>query len=347
MSNWNEAIDTLRNTMPLLEAYKEGVFIQQGKTEVISRYQPLFSKPETLSWEDFESFLYFKNNKHWTSLYRQKRRLEARFNDLRDALALLSNDEQPIEDRLNQLMQKGSPYNISGFGKGLMTAILLVVSPDKYGVWNGTSENGMKILGLFPGFERGEKFGSRYTKFNEILLGLAKELEVDLWTLDTLWYMLTKDTQEPEVEVEESVNVQSVEHRFGLELHLQEFLIDHWDSLPLAKEWTILEEDGDLTGFEYRTDIGRIDLLAQSRKGLGWLVIELKRGQTEDKTVGQVQRYMGWVKRNLADDETPVKGLIICFEATEKLHYALDILPKGLIEVMEYGVNFYLKPTSH
>lgn len=153
-----------------------------------------------------------------------------------------------------------------------------------------------------------------------------------------------EEIQELQEELEERLEEQS----FRMEKQLQDFLVDNWDKTELAREWELYRENGKLVGKEFETGaVGRIDLLAQARKGLGWLVIELKRGQTSDKTVGQVQRYMGWVMHNLADEETPVKGLIICFKATDKLHYALDILPKGLIEVMEYGVNFYLKPTNH
>jgi len=33
-----------------------------------------------------------------------------------------------------------------------------------------------------------------------------------------------------------------------------------------------------------------------------WLVVEHKRNQTSDQTVGQLLRYIGWVKRHLAED---------------------------------------------
>ncbi len=164
--------------------------------------------------------------------------------------------------------------------------------------------------------------------------------------------MRGEEYQPEEIEEEErlvtSKEIEEVlEQSFRMEKHLQDFLADNWDKTDLGREWELYREEGQLLGKEYETgEIGRIDLLAQSKKGLGWLVIELKRGQTEDATIGQVLRYMGWVKRNLADENTPVKGLIICFEATEKLKYALEILPLGLIELMEYEVSFSLKTPS-
>jgi len=355
MNTWENAIAKLRATMPLLKSNAEGLLIQQNKAAVISRYQPLLLNPAALSWDEFESFLSFENNGHWKGLFFQKRKLEAQFDELKAALTLLVDETQPLETRLNQLIEKGGSHNIKGMGKGLITPILLVAYPDKYGVWNKHSEVGMKRLKVLPEFDRGENFvkgesfGSRYEKFNAVLLRLAGELGVDLWTLDTLWALLLnilpegdfseEITEQPESDEPEETPTQ---HTFGLERHLHNFLIDNWEGLPLAKDWTILEEDGDLVGVEYITAVGRIDLLCRARQGNDLLVIELKRGQTSDQTVAQILRYMGWIKGNLAEGAT-VKGLIIGRTTGEKLRYALEVLPKGTIELMEYEVSFRLK----
>ncbi len=133
-----------------------------------------------------------------------------------------------------------------------------------------------------------------------------------------------------------------LDQSFHMEKHLQDFLADNWDKTDLGREWELYREEGQLLGKEYETgEIGRIDLLAQSKKGLGWLVVELKRGQTEDATIGQVLRYMGWVQENLADETVPVKGLIICQEDTPKLRYALK--NANNVDLMLYEVNFTLK----
>jgi restriction system protein len=132
------------------------------------------------------------------------------------------------------------------------------------------------------------------------------------------------------------------EQSFRLEKHLLDFLVTNWEAISLGPLWEIYEEKGECKGVEYDTgEIGKIDILAYSRKELGWLVIELKRGQTEDQTVGQVLRYMGWVQENLADEDTPVKGLIICQENTPKLRYALK--NTNNVGLMLYEVSFSLK----
>ncbi|MBW2103232.1 MAG: DUF1016 family protein [Deltaproteobacteria bacterium] len=71
------------------------------------------------------------------------------------------------------------------------------------------------------------------------------------------------------------------------------------------------------------------------------LVVELKRNQTSDQTVGQLLRYIGWVKQHLAEDGDEVHGLIICHEADNALHYALSTVPD--VELRLYEVEFHLK----
>ncbi len=102
------------------------------------------------------------------------------------------------------------------------------------------------------------------------------------------------------------------------------------------------QEDGDPeAGYEYPTGIGRIDLLAKHRNEPRWLVVELKRNQSSDKTVGQVLRYMGWVKKHLAADEETVEGLVISHSGDEQLDYALAPVPA--VKAKRYRVQFYLE----
>jgi hypothetical protein len=90
--------------------------------------------------------------------------------------------------RLDELRpRKGKPL-VPNINKAVLTAILQVAYPDKYGVWNNTSERTLRRLGLWPKFERGSSFGQRYERVNSLLGELAKSLGIDLWTLDALWW---------------------------------------------------------------------------------------------------------------------------------------------------------------
>lgn len=89
---------------------------------------------------------------------------------------------------------------------------------------------------------------------------------------------------------------------FALEKHLEDFLVKNWKQTSLGKNYDIYEEDGEL--------------------------------------VGQVQRYMGYVKEELSDQNQTVKGLIIGLEADNRLKRALCVCRN--IEFYRYQINFKL-----
>ena len=126
---------------------------------------------------------------------------------------------------------------------------------------------------------------------------------------------------------------------FYMEHQLEDFIIDNWNETQFGKKYNLIEEDGVLKSQQFRTDIGPIDILAKDKETDDYVVIELKRNQTSDDTVGQISRYMGWVQENLHNDT--VKGVIVCGKYDEKLFYAQKIIPN--IEVFLYELNFSLK----
>ncbi|HXP61857.1 MAG TPA: hypothetical protein VN829_15285 [Dongiaceae bacterium] len=73
---------------------------------------------------------------------------------------------------------------VRGMGRAIISANLVVAHPDRYGVWNNTSEAGLKTLGLWPDFGHGTSLGEKYAAVNRLLIRLAKDVGIDLWTLD-------------------------------------------------------------------------------------------------------------------------------------------------------------------
>lgn len=57
--------------------------------------------------------------------------------------------------------------------------------------------------------------------------------------------------------------------------------------------------------------------------------------------VGQILRYIGWVKDNLCTPEQHVRGMVICNEADQRLQWAVKPVA-GLIQVKLYRVDFQL-----
>lgn len=125
---------------------------------------------------------------------------------------------------------------------------------------------------------------------------------------------------------------------FYMEKQLEDFLVHNWDKTELGQRYDLIVEEGELVSQQFRTEIGPIDILARDKKTKGYVVIELKKNQTSDDTVGQVTRYMGWIKGNKGDQN--VKGIIIAAEFDKKLEYALKAVPN--VEVFLYKVDFKL-----
>jgi RecB family endonuclease NucS len=66
-----------------------------------------------------------------------------------------------------------------------------------------------------------------------------------------------------------------------------------------------------VVGRQYPTAVGTIDLLAKDAEGI-YVVIELKRGRTSDRVIGQIARYLTWVAQRLGrGKESSVRGIIV------------------------------------
>ena len=127
---------------------------------------------------------------------------------------------------------------------------------------------------------------------------------------------------------------------FALEKHLEEFLVQNWKKTELGKKYNIFEVDGELVGQQYPSDTGPIDILAISKDNKELLVVELKKGRVSDNVVGQIQRYMGYVKEDLAENGQIVKGVIIGLDDDIRIKRALSVTNN--IEFYKYKVNFTL-----
>lgn len=325
----------------------------QQEVEVRDRYGRIFHPQnlDNLTKEDFKSFLLFKNNHHWSGIFRSNNLVTDDMDRLRSALRILLDESRPLRDRLEKLFPKKGPNYIKGLGKAIVTPILLVVYPDKYGVWNEPSQKGLMELGLFPAFNRGDGFADKYLKINDVLIGLKDEHGLSFWQLDWVLGSIANQGFAPREEVEDEIEQEAEitpaqagkdydKTEFGLEAHLEAFLIENWERIELGKHYTILEEDGDVVGQQYGTDVGPIDILARSKNGSEWLVIELKKGKPSDRVIGQILRYMGWVKANKAAADEAVKGLIVLKSKDSKLEYSASMIPD--ITIMTYSVNFTL-----
>lgn len=128
---------------------------------------------------------------------------------------------------------------------------------------------------------------------------------------------------------------------FRLEKELENFLVTNWAGTALGQQYDILRDDDQtVIGQQFQTSTGPIDILAAKKDGTELLVVELKRGRATDQVVGQIQRYMGYVKKEVAEAGQQVRGIIIALEDDLKLQLALEVAPH--ISFYTYKVSFQL-----
>ena len=102
---------------------------------------------------------------------------------------------------------------------------------------------------------------------------------------------------------------------FAYEKDLQRFLAKN---LGLVEPGLHLYDEEGITGIEYPAGGRYIDILALDRQN-NFVVIELKVSRGYDRVVGQLLRYMAWIKKNLADPSQSVRGVIIARELSDDL----------------------------
>jgi len=145
-----------------------------------------------------------------------------------------------------------------------------------------------------------------------------------------------EDTSEPQP-VEHPTNDLSL---FYMESQLEDFLIENWEKTELGEKYDLIEEDGEEVSQQYKTGVGPIDILAQDKKTKQLVVIELKKNQGSDDTVGQLARYMGWLEEHKTNGK-PTKGIIIVADYDKRLYYALKKMKDT--EIYKYRVSFKLE----
>ena len=131
---------------------------------------------------------------------------------------------------------------------------------------------------------------------------------------------------------------------FAEERLLQDFLVNRWSDIQKFTDRNLEIYGGVEVGVEYNThSAGRIDILAEDQKTKDLTVIELKRGLSGERHLGQLLRYMGWVRSKLAQEKS-VFGLLIAAKFSESIQYAITELKN--VNLLTYSLNFELKPTK-
>ena len=154
---------------------------------------------------------------------------------------------------------------------------------------------------------------------------------------------LTKKQEEREIK--DDAFIDQKEQKFALEKYLEDFIVNNFNSIFHNSIQLWYDEEGNI-GQQYplidneARNIGKIDILARNIEENSYIVIELKKGRSSDKVVGQILRYMGWVKEHLCNEGDSVKGMIICKDKDKKLEYALKVI--NIIDLKFFQIDFKL-----
>lgn len=121
--------------------------------------------------------------------------------------------------------------------------------------------------------------------------------------------------------------------KISTEKCLEDFIIENFNKIDFGAKLKYIAR-------QYPTDKPdkKIDILAKDEEKKEYVVIELKKGRPSDQVVGQILRYIHWVKTNLARKENyTTRGIIITTEKSGNLEYALKEIN---------GVDVYLRDIS-
>lgn len=131
----------------------------------------------------------------------------------------------------------------------------------------------------------------------------------------------------PEEEVERVAEI-----NMQMERDLENYLVNNLHLID--KDLKLYTSDEGKSGRQYNTEVGPIDLLCKMKDD--FVVIELKKGRSGDQVVGQISRYIGWVKEKLANGKN-VRGTIIVHDFDPKLKYA--VLANPIIDLKYYQIK--------
>lgn len=127
--------------------------------------------------------------------------------------------------------------------------------------------------------------------------------------------------------------------QFAYESHLRDYLKNNLHIIEPGMRLYRDEEDDTITGVEFDAGGRRIDILAVDKDD-NYVIIELKVSKGHEKVIGQILRYKGWVRKNLASDKI-IRGIIIAKIITGDLRLAASETKD--IELFEYDLKIDLR----
>ena len=156
-----------------------------------------------------------------------------------------------------------------------------------------------------------------------------------IWIVTDAGVQLADDSKDMlDLEEENEMGFPATGMSLSLERDMERSLIANLEQLEPGLK---LYKSKGIAGHQVDTGVvGRLDILAIDNQG-NYVVIELKAGEADDKVCGQILRYMGWVKRELANGKS-VRGIIVASDFHKRVKYAVEAMPN--VTLKRYEVHF-------
>jgi hypothetical protein len=119
---------------------------------------------------------------------------------------------------------------------------------------------------------------------------------------------------------------------------IEGLIVKNWETTRFAARGVQLHDR------QYRIPTGIVDLLGWQREHAAWWVIELKKGIADDRVIGQLLRYTGWIRQHKARPKETVRGVILAKESSEKLQYAASEARD--VEIWTFDENLQIHPPA-
>ena len=261
----------------------------------------------------------------------------------RSTLLYLLDESIPVEERFFNVVSSEGKMHIDGFGKALASGLLMDSDLQKYCTWNNKTEMGFSVLGWKVPYESSDHVGVKYIKVLKQLKRLRDKigegLDLNFIEVDHFLHWIAAEDEGKEAVKRVSGKEVSIDLEAPEERLIQQIIEQNFDNVFRQLNLKLYDEDPEQTGAQYNTPVGRIDFLAVEKDTNDFVVIELKVGKASDNAIGQILRYMGYVKENLAGNKN-VKGIILAEDIDDKARYALSLTPS--IEFKKFKLNIQL-----
>ena len=262
----------------------------------------------------------------------------------KDMILYLLNEDTSIEERFTNVVSSNGSKHISGVGKGLASAFLMDFDMNKYCIWNNKTEMGLNVIDWELPYKPSDEYGVKYSKvlnqLKKLKDDIGSELNLSYDDIDAFLHWIAAE-DEGKLAVKNILGIENLSEA-GVYLEapeekfVQELMEKNFEAVFSDINLKLYEDNPDQNGFQYTTPVGTLDFLAVDKTNDDLVVIELKIGKIHDSAVGQIQRYMGYVKKEIAEDRN-VRGILLGEEIDDKTVYALVMAP--MVEFKKYRLN--------